>query len=100
MISLKPEEIERMCKELDSYYQDAEQALRANQIKTFGEATGLASTIIEANTILTAILNDEKKLGVNNDRVAKMENLSEIGVKLHKRVQELRTQYQPESINY
>ena len=89
MISLKPEEIERMCKELDSYYQDAEQALRANQIKTFNEAKGLASTIIEANTILTSILDDEKKLGMNKERLAKMETLSEIGARLHGRVQEL-----------
>jgi len=89
MITLKPEEIERMCKELDNYYQDAEKALCANKIKTFNEATGLASTIIEANTILTAILDDERKLGVNKERVARMENLSEIGARLHGKMQEL-----------
>lgn len=89
MITLKPEEIERMCRELDSYYRDAEQALSANQIKTHSDAAGLASTISEANAILLAVLHDEREQYANKERVAKMENLSIIGATLHGRVQKL-----------
>jgi len=88
-ITLKPEEVERMCRELDGYLHDAEQALCANQIKTHCDASGLASTISEANAILMAVLNDEKQRDENRECVAKMESLSEIATRLHGRVQEL-----------
>jgi len=89
MITLKQEEFEKMCSELDGYFQHAEQALCANLIKTHTDARVFASTINQANAILTAVMNDEIKRGENSERVKKMENLSEIATRLHGRAKEL-----------
>lgn len=89
MLKLNNVEIERMCREMDRYYQDAEQALCANTIKTADAARDLASTITEAHAILSDVLKDEKERGENRERVKKMEDLSARGTSLHGQVKEL-----------
>lgn len=88
---LQAEEVEIMCVEMYQYFQDAEQALSSNEIRTEGDASELVVYLGEIKAFLRDALVHEKETGGSRKSIRPIELLAGRCATVEERAMELRS---------